>query len=488
VYRWLKSKFPIKKQNKRSYSAGVINRLTSDWLGSRKSADEEIRPTLKRMVSRSRDLTHRNHYARKFIKMVSNNVVGPAGIKLQMRVMEGDREDRQANQVIEKAFKIWGQKYASVEGQHSWHDIMRMFIEGVARDGEIIVRKVKGFDNPFGFALQMIEPDHLDEELNKKLSNGNQIRMGIEFDQWRRPVAYYLLNDHPGDNTYAFSGKAYTRVPADEIIHGFISERPGQSRGVPWMHAAMERLNMLSGLEEAVTVAARVGASQMGILHSASGEEYQGDEVGDDGKVIAEAEPGVFLQLPKGVEFSQFDPKQPSANLEAFARHLMHGVASGLLVSYPSLGSDLSDVNFSSIRQGVLEERDCWRMMQQWMIDHFCEKIIEDWLLMALTTQSVKLPLDKFDKFNAATWQPRGWQWVDPVKDVKASILSIEAGLKTRSQVVAEQGGDLRDIFEKLSEEKKLAKDLGLNFSAEDPQEEGIDEPNNKNRQTLSVV
>ena len=78
------------------------------------------------------------------------------------------------------------------------------------------------------------------------------------------------------------------------------------------------------------------------------------------------------------------------------------------------------------------------------------------------------MPYAKFDKFNAATWQPRGFDWVDPKSDIEADIIAIDAGLKTRAEIAAERGKDLRDIFEQLSREKELADEYGLEFTSKE--------------------
>jgi capsid protein len=70
-----------------------------------------------------------------------------------------------------------------------------------------------------------------------------------------------------------------------------------------------------------------------------------------------------------------------------------------------------------------------------------------------------------FDKLSEIRWQPKSWQWVDPLKDIKASVEAINAGIKTASEVVAEQGGDIEDVYEQLAYEQQLAKDKGLNLS-----------------------
>ena len=37
-------------------------------------------------------------------------------------------------------------------------------VEGLVRDGEVLIRHIRNADNAFGYSLQILEPDFLDEE------------------------------------------------------------------------------------------------------------------------------------------------------------------------------------------------------------------------------------------------------------------------------------------------------------------------------------
>jgi len=452
---------------RRSYSAAVMNRLSQSWKAPVSSADTETLYALRVLRARSRELERNNDYAKKFLSMCVTNIVGPRGIILQNRAKNPDgSQDRRANEIIEAAWEDFGKKgICTVDGQMSLLEAQSLFVKTVARDGEILVRKVRGFDNKFRYALQFIEGDHLDETYNVAQHGGNEIRMGVELDPWGRPLAYYLRRAHPGD--YSFnrvkSAYEYERIPAEDIIHAFIRERPRQTRGTPWMHSAMTRLNMVGEYEDAELVAARVGASKMGFFTKSEQNpiSYMGDDKDEKGNIITEAEPGTFEALPPGYDFKSFDPDHPVTNYGMFIKCVLRGVSSGLGISYNSLASDLEGVNYSSLRDGKIEERDNWRILQSWMIGAFLNEVFGEWLRFAMLTGNINLPNEKYDKFNAPKWQPRGWQWVDPQKDQDASVQGINQGLKTRTAVCAEQGEDFEDLLDQLVLEQKMIEDKG---------------------------
>ncbi|MGH7261468.1 MAG: phage portal protein [Nitrospiraceae bacterium] len=449
---------------RRTFAAAMANRLTSGWMANANSANAELRMSLKMMRMRSRELCQNNDYGKKFLSILCANVVGPNGIMLQNKARDKNGTlDTAANKIVEDGWKAWGSRGScDVTRTLSWVDALNLFLKSVARDGEVLIRRVKGYDNPSKYAMQFLEADHLDENLNEDLRNGNKIKMGVEVNEWDAPVAYHVFTNHPGDMTYsAWSGQRYQRIPASEVLHLYIRERVGQTRGIPWMHSAMTRLNQIGGYEEAELIAARIGACKMGVITSPDGDGYTGQDE-DEGTPIEEAEPGIFTQLPQGMKLESFMPEHPTGNFPHFMKAILRGVSSGLGVSYNTLASDLENVNYSSIRQGVLDERDQYRAIQGWVIEAFCRIIYEEWLSMALLAGTINLPVGKYEKFNAPVWQGRGWQWVDPQNDITANIAAIKNGLKSRTMIAAEQGVDLEDVFNDLAEEQKMAEQIGV--------------------------
>jgi lambda family phage portal protein len=455
----------------RDYDVARIDRLSNSFLAPLSTGDVELRNALPVMRARSRELERNNDYAKKFLTMCKNNVVGKTGFTLQNKARDANGKlDKLANDIIETEWYKWGKKgNCTVDGRFSWLGEQELFIKTVARDGEFLGRKIRGYKNPWRFALQNLEADLLDEQLNISDGSGrNLIKMGIEYDVWERPVAYHLRRKHPGDYFRSqFSAYSYERVPAAEIIHCFIPDRSTQGRGVPWMHTAARRLNQVGEYEFAEVVAARMGASKMGFYEEKDPiggiPGYIGDGEDETGAPISEAEAGVFEKLPKGYTFKEFLPDHPTTQFGAFVKASLRGVSSGLGVSYNSLANDLEGVNFSSMRTGAIEERDNWKQIQAWMIDDFIAQVYESWLDMLLLTSRTFLPYSKFDKFNAPEWRGRIFDWVDPSKDIDGELKCVRAGWKSDRQVVAERFNmELQDLYEQISEDQKLKDQYGI--------------------------
>ena len=466
----------VKKQIiTRAYAAADTGRLYNDWSAGNTSADAEIYAALVQLRNRARDLARNNDYVLRFLNLVKTNVVGHKGVSLQVksRLVNG-KLNRTANDIIEAGWADFSKKQnCTVTGRISMIDLEKIIMTAVPRDGEILIRKVRMFPyNNYLFALQPIEADQLDHTLNVTLQNGNKVVMGVEKDKWGRPVAYHILKRHPGDSLHSnYRGNDRERVPADEIIHLFIQERVGQSRGVTWLAAPAARCKMLDGYEESELVASRTGAATMGIFVNPDAEEYIGgdeDDIDDQdlsSEVLFNAEPGTFKQAPDGYDLKTFDPNHPNAAFADFEKAILRGIASGLNVSYVGLANDLEGVSYSSIRQGEMADRDNWKMLQTWLIEHFCEDVFQAWLYQFLSFGGSGLDLRKFEQYNKPVWRPRGWQWVDPDKESKSVERDVGNHIKSIWATAAEKGDDLEEIFIENSRAIELAKEYGLELN-----------------------
>lgn len=286
--------------------------------------------------------------------------------------------------------------------------------------------------------------------------------MGVELDERNRPVTYHLYKHHPHE--YGYTSKSETiEVPASEIIHAFIRQRPEQTRGVPFTAPVMGNLKMYSAYLESELVAARVSSAKMGFFTSNNGEEYIGDGYEDQYTPLMNAEAGTFETLPNGVSFESFDPNHPTTAFDSFTKSALRTIASGLNISYHSLSNDLSSVNYSSLRAGSLEDRAQFQMLQKFVCEHFIEPVFREWLSQTISNNAIPLPINKFDKFaDSTTFIPRSWGWVDPQKEMMANVTGLSHGIVTYQDIQSNYGRDTEELFEQHEREEKLAEQYGI--------------------------
>ena len=457
------------KAKARGYSGAISSRLTGDWLNPTTTGDEEIRRDLQKLRNRCRELERNNDYVRRYLNGLDSNVIGSSGVMLQMKVEDSPLVyDEQANRVIEREWHKWcNRKHTTPNGRQSWLEICKLALRSCARDGDVLLQLVRGYNNDHGFAVQLIEADMLDiHHNNYRLANGGEIRMGVETNTVGRPVAYHILTSHPGETSD--TSRKRVRVDADDIIHLYNPERISQTRGVPWMVSAMTRLQMLAGYEESELVASRTAACKMGFLtKDANAENYTGEE-DEDYNLIMEAEPGSIEELPTGMRFQEWNPQHPTSAYKDFVKATLRGISAGLNISYNTLANDLEGVNYSSIRAGLFDEREHYKSIQNWFIDSFIQPVFEAWLEASILNGVFPFGVNKFDKMNQPKWCARRWPWVDPLKDMQANILAMNNGLEAKRNIINYTGGDIEDVYSTIAADKKLAEDKGLRFDMAD--------------------
>lgn len=459
MFNKLKRLFNPKHSGRRGWNGAANNRLTLDWVFSGISSHEAVKADWLTLVMRARELAKSNPYAHKYLEMVCKNVVG-RGFLLNVSPMDANgRIDRPAAELIESAWRKWGENpaYVDMSGRKTWLDAQLSFIRNTARDGEPLVRMVRGANNPYGFALKFYDCRVLDVDLNEAPRGGNQIIMGVEIDTWGRPVAYHLKRTSDNSTNTRYTQNNHERIPADEIIHWGIEEYEDQVRYITWMAAGMANCQHLGKYEEAELIASRMAAAKTGFLIQKEGPDYEPDDEDASGKFSMKAEPGEIQLLPPGWDYRGNDPQHPTSAYPSARKSFMQGIASGFGVAYNGLANDLEGVNFSSIRSGVLDERDGWMLIQEQMIQHFCRPVFAAWLRMAMLTGAVPLPLSKYPKFKADHWIGRRWQWVDPKKDAETNEIMVAHGWKTNTQITSELGYDYEDNIERLNSEPKPA-------------------------------
>lgn len=479
----LKKLWPFSKSKKskttrpyfRGYNAADMGRLLSDWVSSGASMDSELRGALPKIRNRSRELVRNNDHAKSVIRAFGNNVIGE-GVRMQSQVLQargGGKLDEKINSQIETQWEKWGKKInCHTEGQMDFHDIAKMLVEQVFEAGEIYVRFIyqKFGDSKVPLSLEIIEADKLDDDYNLKLAGESYIKMGVEKNQWGRPIGYHFYQTHPGE-TGIYSGfqKKRVRIPADEVIPLFPVSRPGQTRGVPVLASAMVNLHHMAGYQEGEVVTARATSSLMGFIESPTGDALADDVDTNTGEKLTSFEPAVFKYLGPGEKMNVPNIQRPSGQFEPFVRAMLRSLGAGSGISYETISRDYSQSNYSSTRQALVEDRDNYKIIQKWIIRHFYQIVFEKWLDLAVLSGAVKIKNYELapDLYKAPKWMPRGWSWIDPLKEVMANKAAVRAGFKTQSEVISEMGGDYDQFIQMREREVKIAKEKGLVFDSD---------------------
>lgn len=485
---------PPGKSGVRMYHAARTDRLAGG-AGSNSSADMELVTSLRTLRSRARQLRRDASYAKRGQVIVVNNVIGAGiGMQSQVKTLRGRELNTAVNDAIEWAFIDWSKaENCHTGGALHFHDFERAMMAQIFEAGEVFVRKhYRAFGRSrVPFALELIEAERIADEVQPGPANpGNMVRMGIEVDGFYRPIAYWIRERHQGEFRLGASmSDRYERVPADQIWHLKITDRWPQTRGEPWLHAVIRKLQDMDGYSEAEIVAARGAANYMASVESDDPETPLGGtetSAPASGEREIEIAPGIVVRLAPGEKMNFHSPSRPNTAIDPFMRYMLREVAAGIGTSYESLSRDYSQSNYSSSRLALLDDRDLWRYFQAWFIRSFRQPLHCEWLQQAVLSRALSvIPVEAYavdaGRYEMVRFKPRGWSWIDPTKEVEAYIKAVRAGFITTADVIAKtgDGADLEDVLEGREQELKMMKEKGLVFDT-DPGREAKPKPDPK--------
>ena len=463
-----------KVQKKRSYSGANSTRYNYSWLTPSDSADSNILGGGNKLLSRARDLCRNNPNVRQGQRSFALNVVGQGTrVQAQTRKSRGGKLDKKINDAIEMKWKKWC-RYDSVSanGRDCFSDIENIIAKQLFEAGEIFVRLVK---KPFGrssipLALELLEPEQLDSEYKGPTkSKNNTWRMGIERDQFNRAVRFAFFKRHPGDTPFPIS-VGQTRhmfIPANEIMHLFVTDRPSQSRGVSMLAPVLESMHQLSGMTEATLIKARASSALMAFIQTTDPDGLMGDGEVMENERVSSFEPGKFVYLNPNESIQVPDLDAPNGEFEPFNKMILRQLAAGCGISFESVSKDFSETNYSSSRLSLLEDRDHYRCIQKYLEERFLQPLFDLWLELAVLSGNLDLPNYEIDpeKYRKVRWLFRQWHYVDPLKEVSAAKEAVKAGFKTQAQVISEMGsGDIEEFMPARKNEIDQQIQLGLFF------------------------
>lgn len=463
--------FPPKpgRKGSRTYAAAKTNRLNAGWSSSPTGANYESRISLAALIARSRQAARDDLHIVNYLRLMRANIIGQKGIQLQCRAMAADRKtlNSELNKTVENAWWEWTHaETCTVSGKLGWKDVQDLAVTQCERDGAFLIEMIEA-DNAFGFSLRVWDICWLDLNYNVggQMNSSNRIIQSVEVDVNDKPVAYWFT---PPPNEFEFLNRQQQerrriRVSADQIIHGSrIFDDESQVHGIPGTAAALLPCKNAYSYEESVIMASRASVNQFAVLKNTSpdGEgQFTGQEDSDGNlqNPMIDSSPLAITQLLPGWEMQQFKPEHPTQNHPAFAQSLDMKIAASLGVPYFLLMGDWTAVNFSSSRGGLGEFRERCKSYQAFISTTLCRRVFHKWLEAAWLNGKIKMTAKEYLELQNPEWIPRGFDYVDPEKDVTTSMISIAGGLSTYTKELAAQGQDFAEfLMEKKSEQEQM--------------------------------
>lgn len=457
VWQNLKMRF-----SKRSgYDSGSFARGGENWMpvdGRAEDINVMSRDTIRH---RARDLERNADYVEAAILAMERNVVG-SGIRLDCKL-----EDTELEQKIENLWERWCHaENCDVTGRLCFCEILKMAVRRMMVDGGLLLVATYTENKNFPLQLQIKEVDELNSGI---LFHGkNQVVGGVEIDASNRPVAYHFTVY----DVYGETGKN-VRIPADRVIYLNRIKRTSQVREVSSFANVLSRLRDLNQFLNAVSVKERMLACLAVFVKKVNaamglGRNQKVDK--ETGAKKRKLSPGMIMELDAGDEIQVVNPSGQASNAKDMVSILLRAVSSAMGLSYEAVSRDMSQSNYSSARQNLIEDRETYKEWQHYLSEHLCRKVYHWWLDSCVMAGGLSIP-DYFsapEKYTECRWIAKGMSWIDPAKEANANRIAMATYQTTLEEVAAEQGKDWREILAQRAKEEKLMKELGLEVMKND--------------------
>lgn len=461
-----------------SRNAGAFRGSLSAWQPPYAHSLEHQAYERKVSQSRASDLIANDWAANSGVNAIATNAVG-TGLKPQSQISAkrlGITKE-QALELQHDAESVWNEwtPQAHVRGMLHFEDLQFLGLRTMLGKGELlhlpVMLPVPG--RKIQLAIQDLLPNRLRTPLDRVADP--RIVDGVELGKYGVPEWYWLATpDAVLSHSLDFSclgSDQFTRIPAHiahrpGCFHLFRHTEEEQVRGESVLQSGMNLFRHLSDSLDNELLAQVVTASMA--LFIAKGEgtslpDYVREEEDDDGEKFyhERIDPGIIMYGNKGEQPKVLESSRPSPNFAVFSEFVLRAMAASIDMPYEVLSKDFSKTNYSSARAALLEAWRVYLLYRSWLTRHYCQPIWAMVLEEAWLTGRLHLPsgapdfYDDIFGYTQALWIGPSRGYVDPVKEIAATVTALENKLMTYSEALAERGLDFNETMDRREEEEE---------------------------------
>lgn len=448
-------------EEERGYDAGHGGRMNVNWRAVNQSAEQEERYERDLIRARARDLEHNSDVINGVLSAYRRNIVG-RGFTLQAAT-----DNEALNQEIDVLWREWCRaRNCDVTGQQSFTDLLRMLVQRKKVDGGALLLKRYTHEGLLPFQIQAIELDELDTMVVTPRKKGNRVAGGVEYNAYGRMDGFYIRQyDIDGNQTL---WPVY--IDAKDVIFWFGKHRPSQIREISDLAPLITRVRDVNEFITAVSVKERIAACLSVFIKRAlpagglgrSGTNAQTRTVDYAGKRLT---PGMITEMNAGDDAHVVDPKGAASDATGFVKLLQRLIGAGAGISYEAASRDMSETNYSSARQGAIEDG----LTYSEEIDGLTavmDEIYETFLLSAVLSGLLVIPdfWENKRRYMRHAWVGTPKPWIDPLKEAQANRIALATAQKTFQQIAAEGGRDWRRVLDDMAEAAAYASEKGIDL------------------------
>jgi lambda family phage portal protein len=460
------------------YEGAGSGRGLKNWQYTQGLADSEILGDLNTLRERSRDLYRNNAIGRGAIGTMVMNVIG-SGLHLQSAIdreylgIDDDIADAWETNV-ERKFDNWATaKNCDAARSSNFYDLEWLAFMSYLQSGEVFaLLPLLERDGRLQLCIQLIEADFVQNGPGQ-YTNKN-MRDGIKVDEYGAPIEYSIRTDQATWKSVKAYGEKTSRP---NILHLFRQERPGQSRGVPFLASVLENIKELGRYNKSELAAAVVSAMFTVFIKSNNPDALDNPLAGTTAPVTStdgDADyfdytlaPAAVHHLEDNEDITFANPMRPNTAYEAFINAQLREIGMALQIPYEILAKQFLS-SYSASRASRIE---AWRFFMTERLKFardFCQVIYEEWLTEEILQARIPAggffsSVDVKKAWCVAEWNGETMGQIDEQKEVNAAILKVQNGFSTyQKETAALNGGDFQRNTRKLKRERAILDMSGL--------------------------
>jgi lambda family phage portal protein len=458
--------------SRRQYAAAKVTRLTGDWMPLSQNVNEIIRTSAPMLRGRIRQLVRDFPYFARAVDVLVDYTVG-TGMSFQSRVLNprwtpGSKTEKKIDRVtcqkVEDAV-AWAMDEADAAGRLHFHELEQLGKRQDVEAGEFLFVKtaIKDPKRYLPFALQAYEADWL-TDLHAVTVGGNKIEQGREYDPLTGRIVAYHFADPWG------WGKP-KRIPAEYVLHGFRTLRPGQLAGVSPFAAAVLIAHDLNDYLDATIDTAKLAAKYLALVTTEDPETWQANREAEDStdengarRRIETLENAIIDYLRPGEDVKFPQNNSIGGTFEPFVKFVLQMLAIATNTPYSLLSGNHAGYNYTGLRG---ERQDMLKMFaphQRRHVRQLTAPFVHEVIDQAVFAGKLSLPgyFQNPRVYQRGLYLPPGTEPIDPLRESKANRDDIAAGLRSPQEIAARRGRDIEEVLDELQEFQEMCAERGI--------------------------
>lgn len=458
-----------------------------------RDANSVILPDMGALREESQHLIRNNAIAAGAIKTNITKVVG-TGLKVKSQidrdVLSLTREQADAwERAAEREFRLATEtREIDAERTLPFSLMQGLVFLKVLEDGDILVNlpRIRRAGSPYTLKLQPIEAARICNPDNKPATD--RLAGGVEKDETGAPVAYHVLNQHPGsllrrgDRKLTWSKlAAFNGAGAPLVLHLFDKTRPGQSRGVPYLTSVVELIKQLGRYTDAEVMAAVVTGMLTVFITNETGDPSlgpaanQANPTGDPASTVdatgMELGYGSVLGLLPGEKIETVNPGRPNPAFDPFVTSILRQIGLALEIPFELLVKHFT-ASYSAARAALEEAWDYFQRRRHWLVTMFCQPVYEAVITEAVARGRLTAPGFFADPLVRKAWLGATWigdapSQLDPLKEINAAARRVELTISTLDEEARRlTGTPWEDKLPQILKERAILRKNGIAISA----------------------